>query len=153
MLIRDVAWGTFQERGTIRRGGKKGSGKTVQAAQHDDDEENPLTIYCKNYNRRRLYMWSTDPKKYTCSSRIPVDGLKQAAGGIAIYVNANEWNWFILNQKELFLLKVTNKLRRPLHIFRQQYFINWNRYQKTYVHYVPLLTDNRSCRNVISLKK
>ena len=37
--IQDVAWKTFRERWTIERGGEKGSGRSVQAARHDDDDD------------------------------------------------------------------------------------------------------------------
>ena len=37
--IQDVAWKTCRERWTIETGGEKGSGKSVLAAWHDDDDE------------------------------------------------------------------------------------------------------------------
>ena len=38
VLIQDVAWKTYWEWWTIEMNGKRGSGKSVLAAQHDDDE-------------------------------------------------------------------------------------------------------------------
>ena len=38
VLIQDVTWKTCQERWMIETGGQRGSGKSVLAAQHDDDE-------------------------------------------------------------------------------------------------------------------
>ena len=35
--IQDVAWKTCRERWTIETNGKRGSGKSVLVAQHDDD--------------------------------------------------------------------------------------------------------------------
>ena len=37
--IQDVAWMAFRERWTIETGGKRGSGKSVLAASHDDDDD------------------------------------------------------------------------------------------------------------------
>ena len=37
-LIQDVAWKTYQEQRTIEMGGERGSGKSVLAVQHDDDD-------------------------------------------------------------------------------------------------------------------
>ena len=39
MPIQDVTWKTCRVRCTIETNGERGSGKTVLAARHDDDEE------------------------------------------------------------------------------------------------------------------
>ena len=46
MLIQDVALKTYQERWTIETGGERGSGRSVLAAQHDDDDDN----FANHYN-------------------------------------------------------------------------------------------------------
>ncbi len=43
MRIRDVALKTCQRRGTIGRGGERGSGISVPVARHDDDDD--ITVY------------------------------------------------------------------------------------------------------------
>ena len=37
--IQDVAWRTSRERWMIETGGEKGSGRSVLAARHDDDDD------------------------------------------------------------------------------------------------------------------
>ena len=51
--IQHVAWMTSQERWTIETGGKRGSGKSVLAERHDDDDDvdDWLTLLC---NLRRF---------------------------------------------------------------------------------------------------
>ena len=39
MLIQDITWKTSWEQGTIETGGEKGSGRSMLAAQHDNDDE------------------------------------------------------------------------------------------------------------------
>ena len=46
--IQDVAWKTYRERQMIETGGKRGSGKSVLVARHDDDEELYIYICCRN---------------------------------------------------------------------------------------------------------
>ena len=45
VLIQDVAWRTFRERWTIEMDGKRGSGKSVLATRHVDDDEAVLIVW------------------------------------------------------------------------------------------------------------
>ena len=47
-------------------------------------------IPCRNYNRHRLYSWSSASCKYTISNQIRSACQEQAAGGIRHHVSANE---------------------------------------------------------------
>ena len=50
--MRDVALGTCQKRWMIGRSGKRGSGISVLAARHDDDEEIKMCPF--NKQKRRI---------------------------------------------------------------------------------------------------
>ena len=43
-LIQDIALKTSQEQWTIEMGGKRGSGRSILAAQHDDDDDYNVLI-------------------------------------------------------------------------------------------------------------
>ena len=47
--IQDVAWKTSRERWTIETSGKRGSGRSVLEARHDDDDEIYNLNFCNNY--------------------------------------------------------------------------------------------------------
>ena len=43
MLIQDVAWKTSREQWMIEKGGERGSGRSVLAVQHDDEDDDSST--------------------------------------------------------------------------------------------------------------
>ena len=45
--LRDVALKTYQRRWTIGRSGERGSGISVPAARHDDDDDIYICMYCQ----------------------------------------------------------------------------------------------------------
>ena len=46
ILIQDVAWKTYQEQWMIGMSGRRGSGKSVQVAHHDDDDDDIYIYIC-----------------------------------------------------------------------------------------------------------
>ena len=46
-------------------------------------------ISCRNCNSRRLFRWSSSSCKYTAQAKSLLHSLKQKAGDIGLYVNAN----------------------------------------------------------------
>ena len=54
MPVQDIVLETSQEQWTIETGGEKGSGRSVMAARHDDDD-----LFAKKLIQARLKMLST----------------------------------------------------------------------------------------------
>ena len=55
--IRDVALNTCQRRWTIGRSGERGSGISVLAAWHDDDDDDKLKLFAPSF----LWVWNQTP--------------------------------------------------------------------------------------------
>ena len=45
LMIQDIAWKTFQERWMIKMGGKRGSGRFMLAAGHDNDYKQIILVF------------------------------------------------------------------------------------------------------------
>ena len=68
--VRDVALKTCQRRWTIGRSGKRGSGISVLAARHDDDDyfQNPKKIFIKTFCNIFNYLFSKNILKIFCKT-------------------------------------------------------------------------------------
>ena len=53
--IKDIAWKTSRERWTIETGGEKGSGRSMLAARHDEDDDNDDVIKLFKINQFFLH--------------------------------------------------------------------------------------------------
>ena len=63
--IQDVALKIYRERWTIEKGGERGSGRSMQAARHDDDDCCSIYTGCTQYLRRSIHRhYKTEMKTF-----------------------------------------------------------------------------------------
>ena len=70
VMIRDVALKTCQRRWTIRKSGKRGSGISVLAPQHDDDDDKVGKIPILGENNKRTWLSERPICEQTLASQV-----------------------------------------------------------------------------------
>ena len=90
--IRDVALKTYQRRWTIGRSGERGSGISVLAARHDDDDSFTDADYADDI-AFLAFLTNTPAQAETLLHR-----LERAATGIGLHVNAHKTEYMCFNQ-------------------------------------------------------
>ena len=75
--IQDVALKTYRERWTIERGGRRGSGRSVLAVRHDDDESYSFVLSWTLEKSNSFIQTFLGVEKYGFNSKNPMENIEK----------------------------------------------------------------------------
>ena len=131
--IRDVAQKTCQKRWMIGISGERGSGISVLAARHDDDDD--------LYRSRRYPEKTITDMDYAddiallanapAQAETLLHSLERAGAGISLHINAHKMKYMgFIQTGDIFTLNGTSlKQNWQVQLLRKQCLINWDRHQ------------------------